>query len=87
MSNNTVNTALRRMGFTKEEMTGHGARAMARTLCHEVLGFAPDVIEEQLAHEKAGPLGDAYDRTTHMPERRRLMKEWANYLDRLEGGA
>lgn len=84
MSNNTVNTAFRRMGYTKEEMTGHGVRAMARTLCHEVLGFAPEVIEEQLAHGKAGPLGGAYDRTTHIPERRRLMKEWAGYLDELE---
>jgi integrase len=87
MSNNTVNTAFRRMGYTKEEMTGHGVRAMARTLCHEVLGFAPEVIEEQLAHGKSGPLGDAYDRTTHMPERRRLMNSWADYLDQLETGA
>lgn len=86
MSNNTVNTALRRMGYTRDEMTGHGVRAMARTLCHEVLGFAPEVIEEQLAHGKSGPLGDAYDRTTHMQERRRLMREWAGYLDRLERG-
>lgn len=84
MSNNSVNAALRRMGYTTEEFTGHGVRAMARTLCHEVLGFAPEVIEEQLAHGKAGPLRDAYDRTTHMPERRRLMREWASYLERLE---
>jgi len=83
MSNNAVNAALRRMGFTNEEMTGHGARAMARTVCHEVLHFAPEVIEEQLAHGKAGALRDAYDRTTHMPERRRLMTEWANWLDTL----
>ncbi len=86
MSNNTVNTALRRMGYTRDEMTGHGVRAMARTLCHEVLGFAPDVIEEQLAHGKSGPLGDAYDRTQHLPERRRLMRAWADYLDKLERG-
>jgi len=84
MSNNAVLAALRRMGYTSEEMTGHGVRAMARTLCHEVLGFAPEVIEEQLAHGKVGPLGGAYDRTTHMPERRRLMREWAAYLDRLK---
>lgn len=83
ISNNTVNAALRTLGYTTEEMTGHGFRAMARTLCHEVLRFAPEVIEEQLAHAKSGPLGDAYDRTTHMPERRRLMREWADYLDRL----
>lgn len=84
MSNNTVNAALRRMGYGSDEMTGHGVRAMARTLCHEVLGFAPEVIEEQLAHGKSGPLGDAYDRTTHLPERRRLMCAWAEYLDGLE---
>lgn len=86
MSNNTVNAALRRMGFDSDEMTGHGVRAMARTLSHEVLGFAPEVIEEQLAHAKSGPLGGAYDRTTHMPERRRLMQAWADYLDTLERG-
>jgi integrase len=86
MSNNSINAALRRMGYTRDEITGHGVRAMARTLCHEVLGFAPEVIEEQLAHAKSGPLRDAYDRTTHLPERRRLMREWANYLDRLEAG-
>jgi len=84
MSSNAVLSALRRMGYTTDEMTGHGVRAMARTLCHEVLGFAPEVIEEQLAHGKSGPLRGAYDRTTHMPERRRLMIEWANYLDKLK---
>ena len=83
ISNNTVNAALRTLGYTTEEMTGHGFRAMARTLCHEVLHFAPEVSEEQLAHAKSGPLGDAYDRTTHMPERRRLMREWADYLEQL----
>lgn len=86
MSNMAVLGALRRMGYTSDEMTGHGVRAMARTITHEVLGFAPEVIEEQLAHGKAGPLGGAYDRTTHMPERRRLMREWADYLDTLERG-
>jgi integrase len=86
MSNNTVNAALRRMGYGSDEMTGHGVRAMARTLCHEVLGFAPEVIEEQLAHGKSGPLRDAYDRTTHLPERRRLMRAWADYLDGLKKG-
>ncbi|HNY30367.1 MAG TPA: integrase arm-type DNA-binding domain-containing protein [Fibrobacteria bacterium] len=84
MSNMTVLAALRRMGYSPEEMTGHGVRAMARTICHEVLGFAPEVLEEQLAHGKAGPLRGAYDRTTHMPERRRLMREWARYLDSLK---
>jgi hypothetical protein len=85
MSNMAVLAALRSMGYTAEEMTGHGMRAMARTICHEVLHFAPEVLEEQLAHGKSGPLRDAYDRTTHMPERRRLMKEWAGYLDGLRG--
>jgi len=86
MSNNAINAALRRMGYTSDEMTGHGVRAMARTLCHEVLGIAPEVIEEQLAHDKAGPLRGAYDRTTFMPERRRLMRAWADYLDGLKNG-
>jgi integrase len=81
MSNAAVNAAIRSMGYTSEEMTGHGVRAMARTICHEVLQFAPEVIEEQLAHGKAGPLGGAYDRTTHMSERVRLMREWAGWLD------
>jgi integrase len=84
MSNMTVLAALQRMGYASDEMTGHGVRAMARTLCHEVLGFAPEVLEEQLAHGKSGPLRDAYDRTQHMPERRRLMREWADYLDKLK---
>jgi integrase len=80
LSNNAVNASYRRMGFTKEEMTGHGVRAMARTVCHEILEFAPEVIEEQLAHGKAGALRGAYDRTTHMKERVRLMSEWADWL-------
>jgi integrase len=84
MSSMAILAALRRMGYTTDEMTGHGVRAMARTITHEVLGFAPEVIEEQLAHRKSGPLGGAYDRTTHMPERRRLMREWADYLDGLK---
>lgn len=84
MSGMAVLAALRRMGYTSEEMTGHGFRAMARTLCHEVLGFAPEVIEEQLSHGKSGPLRDAYDRTTHLAERRRLMIAWADYLGELK---
>ncbi len=83
MSNMAVLAALRRMGYSSDEMTGHGVRAMARTICHEVLGFAPEVLEEQLAHGKSGPLRGAYDRTTHLPERRRLMCRWADYLDHL----
>lgn len=83
MSNNAINAALRYMGFGSDEITGHGFRAMARTLSEEVLGFAPEVIEEQLAHGKAGPLRDAYNRTTYMPKRRELMTAWADYLDKL----
>jgi integrase len=86
MSNMAILAALQRMGYTSNEMTGHGVRAMARTICHEVLQFAPEVIEEQLAHGKSGPLRDAYDRTTHMQERRRLMRKWADYLDALREG-
>ncbi len=83
MSNNTINGALRRMGFSKTEMTGHGARAMARTIAHETLHFDPNVIEEQLAHGKSGPLRDSYDKTEHLVERRRLMQAWADWLDGL----
>lgn len=85
MSNNTLNAALRRLGYSKDEMTAHGVRAMARTVCHETLGFAPEVIEEQLAHGKPGPLGGAYDRTQHLPARRELMQKWADWLDSIQG--
>lgn len=88
MSDNTINAALRRMGFTGDEMTAHGFRAMARTLMIERLpGIAADVIEAQLAHGKSGPLGAAYDRAEYMEQRRKMMKEWADYLDRLRIGA
>lgn len=88
MSENTVNTALRRMGFTSDEMTAHGFRAMARTLMVERLpGIDPNVIEAQLAHMKSGPLGAAYDRAEYMDQRRNLMNEWAAYLDKLHLGA
>jgi len=88
MSENTVNTALRRMGFTSDEMTAHGFRAMARTLMVERLpGIDPNVIEAQLAHMKSGPLGAAYDRAEYMDQRRNLMNEWAAYLDKLHRGA
>lgn len=88
MSENTVRTALRRMGYTNDEMTAHGFRAMARTLIAERLpGIGPDVIEAQLAHGKAGPLGMAYDRAEFMEQRRQMMVTWADYLDRLRQGA
>jgi integrase len=88
MSNNTVNAAMRRMGIdTREELTGHGFRAMARTILDEVLGFRPELIEHQLAHAVRDPLGRAYNRTTHLPERKKMMQAWADYLDKLKTGA
>ena len=88
MSNMTVNAALRRLDYSSEEMTAHGFRAMARTLMIERLpGIHADVIEAQLAHGKSGPLGAAYDRAEFMEQRRKMMNEWADYLDRLKNGA
>ena len=88
MSDNTVNMALRRMGFSKYEMSAHGFRATARTLMIERMpGIAAEVIEAQLAHEKSGPLGSAYDRAEFMEQRRKMMAEWADYLDKLRIGA
>lgn len=84
MSENAVLAALRRTGIGKEEMSGHGFRAMARTLLDEVLGFRPDVIEHQLAHVVRDPLGRAYNRTAHLPQRRKMMQVWADYLDELK---
>lgn len=81
MSDNAVLAALRRMGFEKEEMSGHGFRAMARTILDEVLHFRPDFIEHQLAHAVRDPNGRAYNRTAHLPERRKMMQAWADYLD------
>lgn len=83
MSDNTVNTALRRMGFNNTEMTAHGFRAMARTIMVDQLRVNPEVIEEQLAHGKSGPLGTAYNRTQLKEQRREMMVLWANYLDQL----
>lgn len=83
MSENALNGALRRMGYSKEDMTSHGFRAMARTILDEVLGFRPDIIEHQLAHHVRDPNGRAYNRTTHLDERKKMMQEWADYLDRL----
>ena len=83
-SNNAVLAALRRMGISKEEMTGHGFRAMARTILDEVLGFRPDFIEHQSAHAVRDPNGQAYNRTSYLPERRKMMQEWADYLDQLK---
>jgi len=87
ISDNTVNAALRRMGFTKDEMTGHGFRAMARTILDEVLHVRPDYIEHQLAHAVRDPNGRAYNRTSHLPERKKMMQDWADYLDKLAANA
>lgn len=87
MSDAALNAALRRMGYdTKTEITGHGFRAMARTILHQELGFAPEVIEHQLAHRVRGSLGAAYNRTKFIKERRIMMQRWADYLERLKGG-
>jgi integrase len=83
MSNNAILSAMRRMEIDKEEMSGHGFRAMARTILDEVLGFRPDFIEHQLAHKVSGPLGAAYNRTAHLPDRHKMMQGWADYLDKI----
>ena len=87
MSNNAILAALRRMGYTKDEMTPHGFRAMARTIIDEVLQIRPDFIEAQLAHRVRDPLGRSYNRTQHLNERRKMMQKWADYLDGLKVGA
>lgn len=86
MSENAITVALRTMGFDGATMTGHGFRAMARTILDEVLGFRPDFIEHQLAHAVRDPNGRAYNRTAHLPERKKMMQAWADYLDTLRAG-
>ena len=78
---------LRRLGYTGEQMTIHGFRAVARTMLDEVLGERYDLIEQQLAHCVRDPNGRAYNRTVHLPERTRMMERWANYLDELRDKA
>jgi integrase len=87
MSENTINAALRAMGFPADEVTGHGFRATARTMLHERLGFEPDVIEAQLAHSVRDSLGRAYNRTEFVQQRRTMLQAWADYLDELRAGA
>lgn len=88
MSEAAVNAALRRMGYdTKTEITGHGFRAMARTILAEELHQKPEVIEHQLAHKVPDVLGTAYNRTKFIKERRAMMQLWADYLDKLKAGA
>ena len=87
MSENTVRSALRGMGYTNDDMTPHGFRAMARTIMVERLGIEPEVLEAQLAHGKSGPLGMAYDRAEFVAQRRAMMQTWADYLDLIRTGA
>lgn len=86
ISNNTLNATLRRIGYTSEEMTSHGWRAVFRTLADEVLQVRPDYIEHQLAHVVKDPNGRAYNRTAHLVERKKMMQVWADYLDGLKAG-
>ncbi|MGZ4970573.1 MAG: tyrosine-type recombinase/integrase [Methylobacter sp.] len=87
MSENTLNAALKRLGYGKDVMTAHGFRAMARTILDEVLGVRPDFIGHQLAHAVKDPNGRAYNRTAHLPERHKMMQQWADYMDGLKAGA
>jgi integrase len=85
MSNMTLNRALQSMGYdTKTEITGHGFRAMARTLLAERLHKPPEWIERQLSHRTKESLGEAYDRAQYLADRIPMMQEWADYLDRLK---
>jgi integrase len=86
MSENTVNAALRRLGYDKSEMTGHGFRSMASTLLNEQ-GWGRDAIERQLAHTERDAVRASYNYAEHLPERRRMLQSWADFLDRLRGGA
>ena len=82
MSNNTVNAALRRLGYNGDQMTGHGFRSMASTLLNE-RGYHSDWIERQLAHVEKNAVRAAYNYAQHLPDRRRMMQEWADHLDQL----
>lgn len=88
MSEAAINAALRRMGYdTKTQITGHGFRAMARTILHERLNIDPYIIEHQLAHSVPDNLGNAYNRTKFLEQRKAMMQRWADYLDDLKAGA
>lgn len=86
MSDNTVRSALRRLGYGNDEMTAHGFRATARTMIAERLGFMPEIIEAQLAHVVGDALGRAYNRTQYLQQRREMMQAWADYIDQLRSG-
>jgi integrase len=83
MSENTVTAALRRMGYSGDDMTGHGFRSMASTLLNEQ-GWNRDAIERQLAHGERDAVRAAYNYAQHLPERRKMMQAWANYLDQVK---
>lgn len=87
MSENTINQALRRLGYTNEQVCGHGFRASARTLLEEVLEFPAELIEQQLAHAVRDMHGRAYNRTKHLEKRRKMMQVWSNYCDELKNSA
>ncbi len=87
MSDNAVLSALRRLGIPKEQMTGHGFRAMARTLLDEELGYRIEWVECQLAHAVKAANGRAYNRTTYLKQRKDMMQHWADYLDSLKAEA
>lgn len=84
MSDNSLNAALRRLGYSTDEVTTHGFRATARTMLDEKLDFAPHLIEHQLAHTVKDPLGRAYNRTSHLEQRKEMMQGWADYLEELK---
>jgi integrase len=84
MSENTINTALRRMGFTKDEIVSHGFRSMFSTIAHEKSNFKHEVIETQLAHSVGNSVSQAYNRAKYLDERRELMQWWSDYLDRVQ---
>ena len=83
MSENAVTAALRGIGYETDSVTGHGFRVTTRTILDEGLGFRPDIIEHQLAHEVRDSNGRSYNRTSHLPERMKMMQERADYLDKL----
>jgi integrase len=91
MSDNTINAALRRLGYTNDQMTGHGFRSMASTLLNgatkkETKLWHPDWVERQLAHVESNKVRGAYNAAEYLPDRRRMMQWWANYLDGLKAG-
>lgn len=85
MSENAVLSALRRMGYTKEEMVGHGFRSMASTNLYE-LGWKSELVEMQLAHKDPNEVRASYNHAKYLPERTKMMQAWADYLDGLRSG-